>query len=579
MHIPYRKFWRIGLLVATLLVAPGLIDARGVQAQSDPPATVAANPDRPLGLPFATAPGPSTWYVGQQYGNTSGAFNFGKYWYGAGQGLHFGIDFSARCQTPIIAVADGVIDFADNFSHGSLPHNLAIVHRDLGLISFYGHLYRRPTVQRGQPVKKGDVVALSGDPDSTCISRPHLHLEIRSLNYRDAYNPAALINADWATLSSIGYQGRYVKDLYHPNRWQTPDDQPNVRFGDRIVNLYESAWPPKQRYAPSIQTAAEFSAPPLRDGDPIFKRLTAPGCCSMAWWAPDSQTVRLFNGEDGQFAKTETVDIERLGMVPIDGLTPASTAINGKYTMGWLNDSTLRNERVEVRRAFDNRVFQVATGGTWPTFSPSATRLLWQRFPSDPVPGNSPPLTEVWVSSIETDDRRIITIQPGGSVHWLDDDRILLSAREGITLYSRLSIYDLRDKSITPLFRAENVRGLSVAPGGKQIMFYLTFQKDSNADGMYLLETLKDAIPAKLPFFGSWRWRDSTHVLYIPYQLGESMRLIEYDTASGQSRPITEPKKQPFRILNDDWSISPDGAKVLYWDEIDHALWLITLPL
>src|SRR5690349_1563712 len=69
----------------------------------------------PFSLPFASPPGPATWLVGQQYGNTATAFNFGKYWYGAGQGLHFGLDFAAPCGTPVTAIGDGVVAYVDNF--------------------------------------------------------------------------------------------------------------------------------------------------------------------------------------------------------------------------------------------------------------------------------------------------------------------------------------------------------------------------------------------------------------------------------------------------------------------------------
>jgi murein DD-endopeptidase MepM/ murein hydrolase activator NlpD len=562
---------RMSVTVALLaILSAGGPAAAAVQA---PAASQVVGINRPLGLPFNTAPGPSTWVIGQQYGNTSGAYNWGKYWYGAGQGLHFGIDFTTPCQTPIVAVADGVVDFTDNFSHGSAPHNLAIRHQDLGLISFYGHLYRRPTVQRGQPVKRGEVVALSGDPDSTCISRPHLHLEIRSLNYQIAYNPAALIDADWAGLSAIGYSGRFVKDLYHPDRWQTIDDQPNVRFGDRILNGYDAAWPPKVRYHAPQQTAAALTAAPLQLQAALqFQRLTTPGCCSMAWWGADNQSVRYFDGPDGAFASTFSILVT--GGVPsvIDPVTPVSTSLNGNYVLRW------RGDRAEIEEVTTGKRFQIATSGTWPSFSPSARRLLWQRFPADPVPGNAPPLTEVWVSDVDGTNRRIVSIQPGGSVYWLDDDRLLLAAKEGQTLFTRLSIYDLRTNTNLPLFRAENLRGISIAPGGAHVTFYLTFQKDPAFDGVFVLESAVGAQPVKLPFFGSWRWRDSTTLLYIPYNPGSAMALFDYNIATSQSRALTDPTQQPFKILNDEWSISPDGSKVLYWDESDRALWLITLP-
>jgi murein DD-endopeptidase MepM/ murein hydrolase activator NlpD len=94
-------------------------------------------PEKVFSLPFTSPPGPSTWLMSQQHGNTIGAFNYGKYWYAGGQGLHFGIDFAAPCGTPVVAIADGEIDQVDNMSFGLEPHNLTIFHRELGYIHLY----------------------------------------------------------------------------------------------------------------------------------------------------------------------------------------------------------------------------------------------------------------------------------------------------------------------------------------------------------------------------------------------------------------------------------------------------------
>lgn len=200
---------------------------------------------KPFGLPFNTPPGPNTWLVGQMYGNTTGAYRWRRIWYGAGQGLHFGIDFSARCGTPVVAIGDGVVTKVDAAAHGAGPHNLMIDHPN-GYASFYGHLVERASVEVGQTVARGQVVGKTGDPDLTCSSRPHLHLEIRSgYDYRVAYNPVTLIDADWDSLMLAGpFQRGYQRDLNNPRRWQFPDDQPEVRFGGDIVNDYARTWPP-----------------------------------------------------------------------------------------------------------------------------------------------------------------------------------------------------------------------------------------------------------------------------------------------------------------------------------------------
>jgi murein DD-endopeptidase MepM/ murein hydrolase activator NlpD len=207
----------------------------------DPPAEPPAPP--PFILPFAGPPGPDTWLLGQPYGNTTGAYAQRTIFYQAGQGLHFGLDFSAPCGTPIIAIGAGLISEVDS-THGSWPHNLTIDHPN-GYSSFYGHLLEKATVTPGQPVKQGEVVALSGDSFGTCRSAPHLHLEIRNNLHNRAYNPVPLIQADWDSLALIGSFNRgFERDLANPRQWQTIYNQPAIIFGGPLLNEYNLPWPP-----------------------------------------------------------------------------------------------------------------------------------------------------------------------------------------------------------------------------------------------------------------------------------------------------------------------------------------------
>jgi murein DD-endopeptidase MepM/ murein hydrolase activator NlpD len=200
---------------------------------------------KPFGLPFADPPGPNTWLLGQLYGNTTGAFGQRDTTYRAGQGLHFGIDLSAPCGTPLVALGDGTITYTDAAEFGSMPHNL-LLKLDAGYIALYGHLLERPKLASGQRVTRGQVIALSGDSFGTCHSAPHLHLEIRSLSYFIAYNPVELIDADWDSLALVGaYQRGFERDLADPRRWQYPDDQPETRFGGPLLNDFAQPWPPE----------------------------------------------------------------------------------------------------------------------------------------------------------------------------------------------------------------------------------------------------------------------------------------------------------------------------------------------
>jgi murein DD-endopeptidase MepM/ murein hydrolase activator NlpD len=223
-------------VIATLLIALPASAA----AQAPTPPSMTGRP--PFRLPFDAAPSLSTWYVIQGYGNTRGAYQNRRTWYDQGQGLHFGLDFAAKCETPVVAIGDGVVEETDALAHGAGPHNLIIRHTN-SLLSLYGHLYERPRLDVGQSIRAGDFIALTGDPDLTCRSRPHLHLEVRDGSYGYAFNPIPLIDADWNSLMLLG-GGGFERDLDHPRQWVTATDQPVVDFGGDLLNDYEHPWPP-----------------------------------------------------------------------------------------------------------------------------------------------------------------------------------------------------------------------------------------------------------------------------------------------------------------------------------------------
>jgi murein DD-endopeptidase MepM/ murein hydrolase activator NlpD len=233
---------RFCAMITSLALVVQLVTATSFQAQDNVP---------PFGLPFKTPPGPSTWLLGQLYGNTTSAYLFRTVWYAAGQGLHFGLDFAAPCGTEVVAIGDGVVVKIDAREHGAGPHNLLIRHQEQGYVSLYGHLLRRPRLDIGQRVRRGEIIGLSGDPDETCTSRPHLHLEVRNLTYTVAYNPVLLIDADWDSLALVGQFGAgFQRDLRFPRRWQFMDDQPEVQFGGPLLNDYPAPWPPAWRGFP-----------------------------------------------------------------------------------------------------------------------------------------------------------------------------------------------------------------------------------------------------------------------------------------------------------------------------------------
>ncbi|MDP1026268.1 LysM peptidoglycan-binding domain-containing M23 family metallopeptidase [Sphingomonas sp. KR1UV-12] len=137
------------------------------------PIRAATRPTRPLPPAAVVAPPPRlaaggfTWPVE----STSIAGRFGA---GAAGERNNGIDVAVPLATPVRAAADGVVAYAGT----GIPSlgGLVIVRHGGGWTSVYGYA-ERLLVTRGQSVKRGQRLALSGESGAT--NRPALHFELR----------------------------------------------------------------------------------------------------------------------------------------------------------------------------------------------------------------------------------------------------------------------------------------------------------------------------------------------------------------------------------------------------------------
>ncbi len=557
----FRQLLRAALFTLTWVVVPSGYSPP-VQAQT-----------KPLILPVALPPGASTWLLGQPYGNTIGAFLRGSEWYEAGQRLHFGIDLSMPCGTPLVAVADGEVVAVDDLSFGSGPHNLLIRHTNVGVVSLYGHLLERPPLVAGTFVTQGQEVALSGDPDITCDSRPHLHLEIRSLDYFSTYNPVEFIQADWHMLSLIG-SFRYPvfqQNLDNAREWMSIDDQPNVQFGGRPLNDYAAPFPDlREGSPPPNPSMMRENIPSVSESLYSTRRLTFSGCCSGAWWHP-TQPYRLFaiDGAPNQRAAIFEWNTREDSLSSLVGQAPPPyTSPDGTHEI------TLEGTVARIRRTADGAEWTVNTAGGFPSLSADNSALVWQ-IEGSVSTLNQPPRTEVWVSAADGTNPRMIAAENGLSAQWLDASRLLLSRREGIA--TTLGVYDTLNGDVIILGAWNRMRGLTVSPGGSRLMFYLFAQDDAAQSGVYSIETQMDAQAVQLSWFGAWRWRDANSVYYVPFDGARVMdaaadrnTLHIYDLVTGDDRLVLE----DIAIANGEWSVSADGQQVVYWNADDLALWI-----
>ncbi|HEY9166966.1 MAG TPA: M23 family metallopeptidase [Candidatus Kryptonia bacterium] len=86
--------------------------------------------------------------------------------------MHEGIDLVADIGTPVHVTGDGVVSYIGQ--RGGYGSVIEIDH-GFGYSTLYGHL-SKPLVRDGQKVKRGQVIALSGN--SGLSTGPHLHYEV-----------------------------------------------------------------------------------------------------------------------------------------------------------------------------------------------------------------------------------------------------------------------------------------------------------------------------------------------------------------------------------------------------------------
>jgi hypothetical protein len=600
--IVLRLLWA-ALAIVLLLHTPGLPDAL---AQTEPM----------FRLPFAEPPGPNTWLLGQNYGNTTSAYRMRNTMYAAGQGIHFGIDFLCPCGTPIVAMADGVVYAADEPRFGSLPHNLLIDHPDLGYSTFYGHLLEPPNLVPGQIVKAGDVIGLTGDPAETCYGRPHLHLEIRDLGHWRKFNPVLLVDAEWNQLALIGsFSSGFQRDLNDPRRWQHLDDQPETIAGGPMLNDYNNTWPPdrdgedvqesadpeedvpvsilpsnaeQDRHFPdalSIQSPIELGAPIVTEKPPI--QLTPDGCCVQPTWRADSEAVVYLD-------RNPDTDTTGLYSVPIDEpLVDASlfSSMLVSYSADYDYRVLTLTDAVEVQQlswpnvsggsddptVVDRWVLPVKAERT--IVSPDGSTLVWQQSSSDAAIERR--VAHVWTLDLDHAERRYVGFLPRGSiVGWLSSETILVSFRVDIEAPEQtLCELSLKTATCDEIVTTKGLRDPKISSDSKWIAYYSVFNDLPQSNGIWVTSAdVHESLRLPPWMFGAYAWRDDTRLLVIPMRpSADSQQIWQVDLQERTASPISGYDAN-LKIANADWSISPDGHHIAYVEDSSRSIWVLRLP-
>jgi Tol biopolymer transport system component len=228
-----------------------------------------------------------------------------------------------------------------------------------------------------------------------------------------------------------------------------------------------------------------------------------------------------------------------------------------------------------VERLSDGEIWMIPAGGREVYFSPDNRSAAWTKG-SGSGPINSA-LREVWVSGSDgSGANTAASVYGGGFAGWFPDGRLLIYGRLSPggeeTFYWALSLENGEMRTLAEGFR---LRGAMVSPSGEWLAYQSVFSSETEKNGIWLVNT-HTLEHRRLNIYGAYRWTAGDRLILAPLEEGAYYhRLLEADPTTGSVRQLTRPENLPFRIANGDWSISPDGSRVIFVSAEDFNIWMI----
>lgn len=315
---------------------------------------------------------------------------------------------------------------------------------------------------------------------------------------------------------------------------------------------------------------------PLFPGRP--RQIVPDGCCPGAWWEADSSGLDFIDRPPG----SQSTAIYTAKLWPPGG-SPTMLDIAVGLASG--------AARYRIRQSgTDSIVHDTTDGSEWslPTdgnpvrLTPDGTRAVW--WESWGGRADIDNLVRVYGADIHGTDPRELVALFGATVPACmpEGARCLVIGRpvKDQALFV-LGLLDTVGGSMLELARGTFLSDATLSPDGRWVAFTLSLNHDHpERNGVFLAPTFVEELGRikKLEFEGAYRWRTPNRLVYVPMHPDGSNHVVwEMDAVTGAARAIIGPEAQ-IRIANNDWSISPDGATMVWVDERGRGLWAVDLP-
>ena len=329
--------------------------------------------------------------------------------------------------------------------------------------------------------------------------------------------------------------------------------------------LKRLAWLPAGLLGLTLAATPALPAPSVPKA--ILTRITSGGCCTGTVWSPDSRALLYIDRQPGA-AKTAIYSVPAAGgaapSVRFDRVAFYSPDL--KYAGIPQGNSTV------VERLSDQQRWTLPTQGEQLLWGPGAQVAYTVSAQS----GNyDRRVGRVYVTKLGETPRAVTTVYGGGALAWLDASTLLVSGKASALVRDRqLFTLNVQSGARRVLVTALGARGVQPSPDGQWVAYSVTFDS-ADRNGMFVQPT-RGGAARKLDWFGSYQWRDASHLLYIPLTLNvPTHTLRQYDLNSHQSRPLLD---LGAKVQSDQWQVSPDGAKVAFRRAGDGNIYVAKLP-
>ena len=307
-----------------------------------------------------------------------------------------------------------------------------------------------------------------------------------------------------------------------------------------------------------------------------YRALTRDGCCARPWWSHDGTRVYFLKKVEG----TEAASVFEVPLWPpgvearLADLNLASGAGQDRFTVRPVGGSSVVEDRDT------GAIWTIATSGNPARVADDGQTIVWWESRGDV--GHFDAAVRVFAAPVAGgESRELVTLWGASVVDFLPDGHRVLIAGRPVKDRSDyvLATLDVRTGELVQLAKGKWLSDAALSPSGEWVAYMVSLDTDNpDNNGLWLVST-NEGVPRRLPFVGSYRWRDDHRLAYIPQELGApSDELWELDARTMATRGILEPVERPFVVANADWSISPGGRHFLYRSADDLNLWLMRLP-